>query len=186
MENADFILNLARSAIEKVVKEKKKIPVPEKFPKELKEKTGVFVTIYKRVGPAKELRGCIGWPYPEKPLIEKIIESSIDASKDPRFAPLREEELKDIEIEISILTEPKLIEVKNPKEYLKKIEIGKDGLIIKKGIFGGLLLPQVAEEHGWNAEEYLENLCYKAGLLADSWLDPSAKIYKFQAEIIKG
>ena len=76
-----------------------------------------------------------------------------------------------------------LIEVKNPREYPEKIEVGKDGLIIENGPWKGLLLPQVAVEFKWDAREFLENLCLKAGLTPDCWLDRNARIWKFQAEI---
>lgn len=175
----EFVLKLARETIETFVKTGKKIPVPKEYPKEVKEKRGVFVTIYKN----GSLRGCVGLPYPELPLIEGLIEASIQACQDPRFEPLRPEELKDIRIEVSVLTEPKLIKVKNPKEYIKKIELGKDGLIISKGSCGGLFLPKVPIEQNWNKEEYLENLCYKAGLTEDSWLDPLSRIFKFEAVV---
>jgi len=175
----EFILKLARRTIETYVKTGKRIPIPEKYPKELKEKRGVFVTIYKN----GSLRGCVGLPYPELPLIEGLIEASIQACQDPRFESLKPEELKDILIEVSVLTEPELIKVKNPKEYLKKIKLGKDGLIIRKGSCGGLFLPKVPVEQGWDTEEYLENLCYKAGLTGDSWLDPLSKIFKFEAVV---
>lgn len=179
-----FILDLARKAVETFITNKKKIPLPEKYPKELDEKRGIFVTIYK-MNRVKELRGCIGIPYPEMPLIQGIIEAAVSACQDTRFSPLKKDEIKNLKLEISVLTEPELVEVKDPREYLKKIKIGRDGLIIKKGVMSGLLLPQVPFEQGWGVEEYLENLCYKAGLLADSWLDRSVKIYRFEAKIIK-
>jgi len=176
----DFVLKLAREAIETYVKNGEKISIPKDYPKELEKKRGVFVTIYKK---PKELRGCIGFPYPQQPLIEGLIEAAVEVCEDPRFLPLSKEELKDIYIEVSILTEPKLIKVKNPKEYFKEIEIGRHGLILINGSCGGLFLPQVPVEQKWNCEEYLENLCYKAGLTSDVWLDPLTRIYKFETEI---
>jgi hypothetical protein len=176
----DFVLKLAREAIENYVKTGKRIPVPKEYPKELEGKRGVFVTIYKN---PKELRGCIGLPYPQQPLIEGIIEAACEACEDPRFPPLSKEELKDIFIEVSVLTKPELIKVKNSKEYLKEIKIGKYGLILINGSSGGLFLPQVPVEQKWNCEQYLENLCYKAGLTSDIWLDPLTKIYKFETKI---
>ena len=179
-----FVIKIAKQAVENFILNKEKISVPERYPKELDDKRGIFVTIY-NVNKVKELRGCVGLPYPEMPLIQGIIEAAVSACRDTRFSPLKKEELKNLKLEISVLTEPELIEMKEPKEYLKKIKIGRDGLIIKKGIMGGLLLPQVPVEQGWDVEQYLENLCYKAGLLADSWLDKSVKIYRFEAKIIK-
>jgi hypothetical protein len=176
----EFILKLSREAIETYVKDGRKIPIPRDYPKELKEKRGVFVTIYKK---PKELRGCIGLPYPQQPLIEGLIEAACEVCEDPRFPQLTTEELKDIFIEVSVLTEPELIRVKDPKEYLKEIKIGKHGLILISGSCGGLFLPQVPVEQKWNCEEYLENLCYKAGLTSDIWLDPLTRIYRFETKI---
>jgi uncharacterized protein (TIGR00296 family) len=176
----DFVLKTAREAIENYVRNGRRIAIPKNFPKELNEKRGVFVTIYKK---SKELRGCIGLPYPELPLIEGLIEAAIQACKDPRFSPLSKEELKDVFIEVSILSEPEFVKIKNSKEYTEKIELGKHGLIIKNGIFSGLFLPQVPVEQNWSIDEYLENLCYKAGLTSDAWLDSFSKIFKFETKI---
>jgi len=176
----EFVLKLARETIETYVNTGKKISIPKEYPKELDKKRGVFVTIYKK---PKELRGCIGLPYPQKPLIEGIIEAACEACEDPRFPPLSKEELNDIFIEVSILTEPELIRVKNPKDYFKEIKIGKHGLILLNGSCGGLFLPQVPTEQKWDCEQYLENLCCKAGLTSDVWLDPLTRIYRFETEI---
>jgi hypothetical protein len=177
----NFILSLAREAVETYVKTGRRLPVPGDYPKELDEKKGVFVTIYKK---PKVLRGCIGLPYSQLPLIEGLIEAATEACRDPRFHPISMLELKDVIIEVSVLTEPELIRVRNPKSYLSKIETGKDGLIIKKGVCSGLFLPQVWEEIP-KKEEFLESLCLKAGLLTDEWLDSSARIYKFRVKIFK-
>ena len=175
----DFILKLTRHAIEIYVRSGKIIPKPKEYPKELSEKHGVFVTLFKK---PRELRGCIGLPFPEKPLIEGIIEAAVDVCQDPRFPPLDKDELKDVFIEVSILSEPKLIKGKS-KDCKKCIELGKDGLIIKRGYQGGLFLPQVPVEQGWNLDEYLENLCYKAGMSGDAWKDEECEIFKFQTEV---
>ena len=87
--------------------------------------------------------------------------------------------------EVSVLTPPELIQVESPLEYPKKIVIGRDGLILEKGFFKGLLLPQVPVEYGWDAEEYLAQLSMKAGLPPDAWLSKDAKIYRFTAEIFR-
>jgi len=177
----DFILKLARETIETYVKTGSRISIPKNYPEKLNEKRGVFVTIYRKG--SKELRGCVGLPYPQMPLIEGLIQAAISACEDPRFEPLDSKELDKIMLEISILTEPELINIKYPKEYLEKIELGKHGLIIKKGFNSGLLLPKVPVELSWNINNYLENLCMKAGLTTDSWMNPYSKIYKFEAEV---
>ncbi|HDD46275.1 MAG TPA: TIGR00296 family protein [Candidatus Aenigmarchaeota archaeon] len=174
------VVRIARKAIEEWVTARH-VYRPENYSKELTKHRGAFVTIY--TYPKKELRGCIGFPYPLQPLIEAIINAAIEATQDPRFLPLSKEELDNIIIEVSILSKPELIKVKNPNEYLEKIKIGRDGLIIKYGFYSGLLLPQVPVEYGWNTEEYLRNLCYKAGLDGDVWRQRSVEIYKFGAKI---
>jgi uncharacterized protein len=140
---------------------------------------GCFVTLHKN----NQLRGCIGFPKPIMPLYEQIITATKAAAfEDPRFQPLSKNELKDIVIEISILTKPELLKVKHYDEYLKEIEIGRDGLIIK-GQGSGLLLPQVATEYHFDAKQFLECLCEKAELDKDAWKILSNKIYRFRAEI---
>jgi uncharacterized protein len=140
---------------------------------------GCFVTLHKH----NELRGCIGFPRPVMPLYEQIIAASKAAAfEDPRFSPVVKSELKDIVIEISILTKPELLKVKNPSEYLNEIEIGTDGLIIQ-GVSSGLLLPQVATEYKFDSEQFLECVCEKARMPKDSWKDLKNKVYTFRAEI---
>ena len=147
------------------------------------EKHGAFVTI--STYPDKMLRGCIGIPEPIMPLKDALKEAAISACHDPRFPSLRSDELDKIVIEVSILTTPELIEIKNPKEYPQNVEIGKDGLIVEKGFYRGLLLPQVATEYGWDSIEFLNETCIKAGLPPDCWFEKDVKIYKFQAEIFE-
>ena len=147
------------------------------------EKHGVFVTI--NTYPDKMLRGCIGIPEPIMALKDALKEAAISACHDPRFPSLKEEELDKIVVEVSILTTPQLIKVENPKEYPEKVEIGKDGLIVERGFYRGLLLPQVATEYGWDSVEFLNETCIKAGLPPDCWFEKDVKIYKFQAEIFE-
>jgi len=178
----DFMLKLVREAIENFVRNKKVISIPNDYPKELDEKRGVFVTVYKKE--PRKLRGCIGLPYPEKPLIKGLIEAAVSVCEDPRFEPLKPEELNDVCIEISILTEPELIKSKVANGYLNDIEVGEHGLIIKRGSREGLLLPQVWDSLS-NKQDFLTALCMKAGLLADGWLDPLTEIYKFQVKVFE-
>jgi hypothetical protein len=150
---------------------------------EFRDKSGVFVTIHTIDG---DLRGCIGYILPFKPLGQAVIEAARAAAfSDPRFSPLVKSELDEIIFEVSILTEPKLIKVSSPKDYPKKIKIGKDGLIIECNTFEGILLPQVPVEENWDEVTYLNQLCLKAGLLEENWKQKNCKIYKFQAEIFK-
>lgn len=145
------------------------------------EKQGAFVTIH--TYPEHDLRGCIGIPLPIMSLKEAIVEGAKSATRDPRFPPLEESELDGIIIEVTILTKPELIEVNNPQEYLTKIEVGRDGLIVEQGFFKGLLLPQVPIEQGWGKEEFLSHTCMKAGLMPDAWFDKNTKISKFSGQI---
>jgi hypothetical protein len=181
LEEGKSAVRLARKVIECYVRDEKVQVEREKFTSKFNLKYGVFVTI--DTYPQRKLRGCIGYPEPIFPLLQAIIESAENAANDPRFEPLREIELDKIVIEVSILTPPELIKVDKPLDYKHKIKIGTDGLIVEKGYYKGLLLPQVAIEWKWNEEEFLTNTCIKAGLSPEEWLRKDLKIYKFQAQI---
>jgi uncharacterized protein (TIGR00296 family) len=186
LKEGKFLVTLARKAVSEFLKTKRKIEVPKDVPEKLLKPCGVFVTIKTIKNGERELRGCIGFPYPAVPLAQAIIESSISsATQDPRFYPLSPNELDHIVFEVSVLTPPELIEVKKPSEYPSKIKVGKDGLIIEKGMFKGLLLPQVPVECEWNEEEFLCQCCIKAYLPPDNWLIEGTKVYKFQALIFE-
>ena len=186
LEEGKFLIQLARSAVNEKLEKGKTIQPPKETPKKLFEQCGVFVTINSLRNGEKELRGCIGYPYPTSPLVEAVIDSAINAAtQDPRFYPLTLKELSKVVFEVSVLTPPEPVEVKNPKEYLSKIKVGEDGLIVERGFYRGLLLPQVPIEWGWCEEEFLCQCCVKAGLPPDSWLTKDAKIYKFKAIIFE-
>lgn len=179
MEKSDkkLLLELARESIKTYFQKKK--PNMSKV-KHLGEKQGVFVTLHKN----NDLRGCIGFPMPVYPLNMAIVESARSAAfHDPRFPPVTEKELKDIEIEISVLTVPEEIKVSHPSDYKKKIKIGRDGLIINGAFGSGLLLPQVATENNFNVEAFLNCLCQKAGMSFNCWKELDNKIEKFEAII---
>ena len=147
--------------------------IPIKVSPVLKEKKGAFVTLKKH----GELRGCIGFIRPIFPLYKTVMQASLQAAfADPRFLPLRQEELKEIDIEISVLGP--IIPVKKVEE----IRIGRDGLIIKKDGQQGLLLPQVATEFNLDRLKFLELTCKKAGLSPSAW-KKGASIYRFTAEV---
>ena len=182
LEEGRFLVALARKAVEEYLKSRKRISASENISEKLLQSCGVFVTINTLKDEDRELRGCIGYPYPTTPLAQAVVESAISsATQDPRFYPLSLSELDNVVFEVSILTPPQLIEAKKPSEYLTKIVVGKDGLIIEKGMFKGLLLPQVPVEWEWNEEEFLCQCCIKAGLPPDNWLIEGTKVYKFQA-----
>lgn len=181
-----FLVQLARQSISAFLDAGEKTYVPPNISVALREKCGVFVTLNVMRDGAKTLRGCIGYPEPLLPLAQATITSAINsATRDPRFPLLSKEELELVVIEVSVLTPPTLITVKTPMEYVTQVDVGKDGLIVERGRFKGLLLPQVSVEWGWNAEEFLTHCCMKAGLSPDAWLVEDSKIYKFSCIIAR-
>jgi len=181
LEDGEFLVRLARKAIETRLREGRRIR--PSAPEKLMEPRGVFVTLNEVEG-AHRLRGCIGYPYPERPLAEAVVDAAISAAlHDPRFKPVSLEEMDGIVIEVSVLTPPERIVVERPEDYPRRIVIGRDGLIVSRGGFRGLLLPQVPIEWGWDAEEFLTQCCLKAWLPPDAWLLPDTEVYRFQAEI---
>jgi|SRR5581483_1251 len=176
------LVRLARKAVEKYLHESVVVQ-PEKT---ADYKAGVFVTLnYLTRAKEEHLRGCIGFPLPEKKLYQSVIEAAIAAAtEDPRFPPVDRQELESIIFEVSVLTPPE--EVKGrPADYKKEIVIGRDGLILRWRYDSGLLLPQVPVEMKWDVDDYLANICYKAGAPPDAWRDPASKLYKFHAIVFK-
>ena len=178
LEEGKISVRLARDALTNYI-QNKKIVEPKNLPPVFSEKRGVFVTIHEE----GELRGCIGYPQPVLPLGKAIIDSAINAcSQDPRFPCVRPSELPRVEVEVTILTKPEPYTV--PKKKLPEVvRIGKDGLIVSKGMYSGLLLPQVAPEWGFDSMEFLSQTCLKAGLPPDSWLDEDTEVLHFEAQI---
>ncbi len=186
ISEGEFLIQTARKTINQYIKRGITIKPPSNTPIKLRQKAGIFVTLNTLSDGSSHLRGCIGYPEPIFPLIEATIESAINAAvKDPRFNPLREEEISHITIEVSILTPPELISNQETSNYVNIIRIGQDGLIIERGWNKGLLLPQVPIEWGWDVEEFLAQVCFKAGLPPDMWLVEGTKIYRFQAIIFQ-
>ena len=185
-KEGDYLVKLARNAVEEYLKTGKTLAMPKNVSLKFMEKCGVFVTLNNVEHGRKELRGCIGFPYPTAPLAQAVIESAIEsATQDPRFPSVMLKELDSIVFEVSVLTPPELVEVKKPTDYPLKIKVGKDGLIVERGYWKGLLLPQVPVEWDWNEEEFLCQCCIKAGLPPDNWLLKETKIYRFQAIIFE-
>jgi MEMO1 family protein len=140
----------------------------------LKEQRGAFVTLKKH----GELRGCIGHIVGSRPLGETVREMAEAAAfQDPRFPPVNSSELKDLELEISVLTP--LRRISEPGE----IQVGTHGIYMRRGSASGLLLPQVATEYGWDRTMFLEQTCIKARLPRDAWKDGATEIYIFSADI---
>ena len=177
----DFMLRLVREVIETWVKTKRPIVIGE-YPEELNEEKGVFISIYKTTGGFKHLRSTVGHAFPSTSLIKALVDYSILSCKDGSFTHIRPEDLDGIQIEVSVASEPELMDVRSPRDYLNKIRVGKDGLVLRKGIMTGDILPEVSKEKNWNVEDYLKHLCLKTGLAPNAWTNLSAKIYKFETE----
>ncbi|HIA10292.1 MAG TPA: TIGR00296 family protein [Candidatus Nitrosopelagicus sp.] len=177
-----LLVKTARQAVTEFLSNGNQIRLEAELEKKFSFDSGVFVTLNKPDG----LRGCIGFPIPEKKLSHAIIEGAIAAAtEDPRFPPVTTKELNDITFEVTVLTPPMEIDVSDPMEYLTKIKVGRDGLIIRHSFYSGLLLPQVPGEYGWSVEEFLQHTCHKAGLEKDFWKSGKAKIEKFEGIVFK-
>ena len=181
-KDGEVLVKIARSAVTEYLKTRKRLSLLEDFKSKFSYNSGVFVTLNK----AEDLRGCIGFPTPERKLYQSLVDAAIaSATEDPRFPPLRYEELSDISFEVTVLTPPKEISVDNTLEYPTNIRVGRDGLIVRWEFGSGLLLPQVPVEYGWNEEEFLNHTCEKAGAPQDCWKRKSTKILRFEGIVFK-
>lgn len=171
-EEKEALLRIARGSIEAELDGKKQ---PESAGiGVLEEKRGAFVSLKKR----GKLRGCIGFIEARKPLAKTVEEMAAAAAfQDPRFPPLRREELQDLKLEVSVLSPLRRV------FDVSEIEVGAHGLYIRRGGRAGLLLPQVATEWRWDRELFLKETCRKAGLAPDAWRDPDTEIYIFSADV---
>jgi len=171
IEEKRDLLKLAKQTI---INRFNKSSVEEYQPKTeiMNKKCGAFVTLHKN----GDLRGCIGQIVPIDKLYIAIQKMAIAAAfEDPRFPKLKQEELQSIDFEISVLSPFEKI------TNIGEIEVGKHGLMISKNMYHGLLLPQVATEYGWDRETFLKQLCRKAGLHDNAYLEPGVEILKFTA-----
>jgi uncharacterized protein len=174
LEEKTFLLKTARASINSVFT-KKDIPEPDyaKHPV-YKSHSGAFVTLTE----FGSLRGCIGFITSDKPLFETVCEAAIHASQnDPRFSSVRQSEIKNLSIEISILSEP------FPLNSYDEIEIGKHGLILEEKGRRGLLLPQVPIEHHMTREQFLDAICQKTGFQPGYWKTKQLKLSAFTATV---
>lgn len=151
------------------------------------QRLGVFVTLNKLSETEEEsLRGCIGYLIPDRPLQDSVVSAAIAAAtEDPRFEAVTPDELQKILFEVSILTPLEEIITELGVDRRNQVRIGVDGLVINFRQMAGLLLPQVATELGWSVNDFLAGVCHKAGLSSDKWMDPAAKLYRFQSIIYK-
>ncbi|MDH3276788.1 MAG: TIGR00296 family protein [Nitrosopumilus sp.] len=181
-KNGEILVKTARLIITEYLKNGFNTELETKFQEDFSFKSGVFVTLKNSIG----LRGCIGYPLPDKKLFNALKEATIAAAtEDPRFPPVKYEELDSITFEVTVLSPPKRIEVDDSQEYLSKIKIGQDGLIVKYEYNSGLLLPQVPIEYKWSTKEFLEHTCEKAGLPKDFWQNNEVEIQKFEGIVFK-
>jgi len=182
-KNKEYLLRIARRAIEKYFQDEGVFQIEEdELPESLKEKKGVFVTLWKD----DKLRGCIGNLESQKPIYQSVIDNSLaSALLDSRFTVLKKDELNDIKIEISILSELKKIpNFTDYNSFLKYLNKYKPGLLIKKGTYQATFLPQVWEDLN-SAELFISHLCEKAGLQKDEWKKMDLEIYQYSAEVFK-
>lgn len=179
LSQGSWAVEYAREVVESTVADEPGVPEPAAVDDVFEAERGVFVTLEKR----GELRGCIGRPYPEQPALRAIREAASDAAtQDPRFSPVSPSELESITVEVSLLTAPEVIDV-GATEIPKRVQVGRDGLIVRRGERRGLLLPQVPVDQGWGTEEFLDQTSRKAGLPMGSWRDPDVNVERFTAEI---
>jgi AmmeMemoRadiSam system protein A len=178
-EDQCYLLRLARRTLEQLPSNGTRVPAEETLveppiPQALMQPRGVFVTLHAQ----RALRGCIGYVTPAGPLYRSVIENAVNAARrDPRFDPVSPGEVGALDIEISVMTLPRKI------SNVEEIEVGRHGLIISQGYSHGLLLPQVATEHGWDRDTFLEYTCTKAGLPRGTWREKGVTIEVFSAQV---
>ncbi len=166
------LLRVARNSVFKYVS-RSVVPQVEEDDERLKAKQGVFVSLH--IG--DRLRGCIGTFEGDGPLVQTVVDMAVGAAaRDPRFSPMRLDEVPKTEFELSVLSPLKAVA---PEE----VEPGRHGLLVTLGRKRGTLLPQVATQQGWDRETFLSQTCIKAGLDADAWRDETARIEVFTADV---
>ncbi len=168
----NLLLGLARATVEATSRHERPGPEPGGLTAALREPGAAFVTLRER----GDLRGCIGMLAYDRPLWRNVMDSAVAAARDdPRFRPVRPEELPDLDIEISVLEPPRRI------ADVREFVAGKHGIVIEQGMCRGLLLPQVATEMGWDEAQMLAAVCHKAGLPAGAWRDRASRLYVFES-----
>lgn len=180
-EQGQALVKLARKTIENALEledEGGDLPGNPLGMDALHVKRGVFVTLTTR----GQLRGCIGFLEPRESVVDAVKHNAINAAfNDPRFSPVKDVEIGDIHIEVSILTEPKILEYGDSFDLLRKLRPGTDGVIIRSGLHSATFLPQVWEQLP-GKEEFLSHLCLKAGLPARAWEKGTLDVLTYQVE----
>ena len=173
-QTRQWLLQFARECMAAAIAEPAALPRAAPPPSGAEEPRGCFVTLHTRGG---DLRGCIGTFESSGPLWQTVQEMAVAAAlRDPRFHPLRPEELPRCVLEISALTPLR-------PARAEEVEVGRHGVCVQRGFSRGVLLPQVATEHGWDRETFLDHTCRKAGLPLGAWRDGSVRIEVFTAEV---
>lgn len=181
MEEGTAAVRAARAVVDAAVRGAKEAPALD-LPASFSRSAGVFTTL--SAHPLGELRGCIGFAEPVLPLSEAIKATAAAAAlEDRRFAPVEPLELDHLVVEVSLLTPPQLVEADGPEDLVRRVEVGRHGLIVRGGKRGGLLLPQVAPEWGWSSLEFLQHTCSKGGFEPDFWRSADARVLTFEAEV---
>lgn len=175
----EFLLKLSRQTLEEYFVAGKKLEVDEKkVAKNLRERRATFITLFKN----GELRGCIGQILPKFPLYKDVINNTLSAAfSDTRFPQLKYEELKNLRIEISVLTLPKRIIYEDTEDLLKKIKVGEYGIIFQSGFTQATFLPDVWRDLP-KIEDFLTNLSLKTGLSPDAWKNPDCEFFYYRTE----
>jgi len=175
-EDRKELFRIARLSVTEIVRKGRSPRIAPPESEDLLRNAAVFVTLRKN----GRLRGCVGSIVATESLYQAVARSAVNAAvNDRRFPPVSEAELDDLEYEISVLSPFRKI------SDVKQIEVGRHGLMLEKGPFRGLLLPQVATENRWDRKKFLENICLKAGLPRDSWKHPETELYVFSAEVLE-
>lgn len=182
--HGEYLVKFARRVLEHYFKEGRPPTPPADVDPLLKRPGAAFVTIETYYDEGKrELRGCIGVTRPVKPLIEAVIDSTLNSAfNDPRFPPMEEYELDQVTFEVSVLSDYEYLG-DTPGERRGNILIGRDGLVVEKPPYAGLLLPSVPVDEVWDRTTFLSETCIKAGLWPDCWLDKATRVYRFRARV---
>ena len=186
-EHGNYLLRVARVAIQNYIQHNRKIAKPLNTPPELEIPTGIFLNLYKKVPIAEsgEMRGSAGIPFAQKILIEAVIDSAVDAAAHSKFSPVTMQEMPVVKIELHLLSEPQLLAYKNDVDFFRKIKIGEHGFLINKAGKTGIMLPAVPLKKKWSSREALDNLCVDYGLKPESWKDPSARVWIFSTQVFR-
>lgn len=183
-EEGEYLVRLARRSVEHYLRTGEKLPLPGDAPSRLGKPGAAFVTITTYHGPEyRELRGCIGYVEPVKSLLEAVRDVALEAAfNDPRFPPLNPDELPRVTFEVSVLGPLEPLP-RRPEERPGSFRIGRHGLVARRGVFQGLLLPEVPVEYLWDPETFLAETCVKAGMAPSCWLDPETEFYRFSGRV---